>query len=296
MGGAAMTVLRHMRHLPRQLPVLASLGQAVLARGRAPHAEIERMIAPLPAALVRDYVAHVGGDPAVYRDTVPPHLFPQWGLPLAAQCLAGLPYPLARVLNAGCRLEVSAPLPAGVPLTARACLVSTDDDGRRAQLSVRVVTGTREVPDAVVATIRATVTLAADKATKRSRRERLTIPYDATELARWHLDRDAGLAFALLTGDFNPIHWSTRAGKAAGFGGTILHGFAQLARAIESIVRARALASSSRPAVWDARFTRALRLPADVALFAAGSDAWVGDARGGTPYMTLRGPAELPHD
>jgi len=305
-----MTALRHVRHLPRQLPVLASLGSALLARGRAPRgsdadsaraessrAEVVRTIAPLAPTLVRDYVAHVGGDPAAYRSALPPHLFAHWGLPLAARCLAGLPYPLARVINAGCRLDVRAPLPATQPLVARARLLSADDDGRRAALSIRVATGTRDVPDAVVATIRAFVPLAQAarenaRATATPTREnappRAAIPYDATELARWQLERDAGLAFALLTGDFNPIHWLGRAATAAGFGGPILHGFSLFARAIEGVVRARFLVTSSRPATWDARFTRPLRLPANIALFAAGDDTWVGDARGGAPYMTLQ--------
>ncbi|HEY5925196.1 MAG TPA: MaoC/PaaZ C-terminal domain-containing protein [Kofleriaceae bacterium] len=282
------TSLRHLRHLPRQLPVVASFGRAVITGMRGgghtlAGAHAEKTIAPIDPRLIRDYVAHVGGDPAAYKTTVPPHLFPQWGLALAARTLTGLRYPLLRVLNAGCRLEINAPLPSGQPLVARASLVAVDDDGQRAALTQRVATGTSEVPDSVVATIRAVVPLAPSS----KPRARTEIPYDVRELARWQLGRDAGLAFALLTGDFNPIHWVHRAGVAAGFGGPILHGFAMLARSIEGVVRARFAGDITRVRAWDVRFTRPLRLPAHVALFGRGDEAWLGDAPGGAPYLAL---------
>ena len=283
-----MTSLRHLRHLPRQLPVVAAFGRAVLTARRGgghalPTSQLTRTIAPIDPALVRDYVEHVGGDPAAYRATVPPHMFPQWSLGLAARTLTGLRYPLTRVLNAGCRLEINAPLPLAAPLIVRAALVGVDDDRRRAIITQRITTGTANQPDAVVATIRALVPLA-PSAKQRSRGE---IPYDAVELARWQLERDAGLTFALLTGDFNPIHWMHRAGVAAGFGGPILHGFAMFARAIEGVIRARFCGDIHRVRAWDAKFTRPLRLPSEVALFARHDEAWLGDSPGAAPYLAL---------
>ena len=43
--------------------------------------------------LIRDYIRHVGGDPAWYRGRVPPHFFPQWGFPLGARALEGARLP-----------------------------------------------------------------------------------------------------------------------------------------------------------------------------------------------------------
>ncbi|HTL34332.1 MAG TPA: MaoC/PaaZ C-terminal domain-containing protein [Kofleriaceae bacterium] len=306
--------LRHVRHLPAQLPVVAALGQTLIARRRAspPTGELVATVAPPHPALVRDYVEHVGGDAAAYRAMLPPHLFPQWSFPLAARTLRGLPYPLTRIVNAGCSLSKQAPLPAGEPLLVRASLTSIDDDGRRAILTQRVVTGTARDADALVATITTVVPLrparsagkASDTAATRSTRsgrdanngtaahsaspkQAASIPYDAHELARWSLARDAGLAFAVLTGDFNPIHWLSRAGIAAGFGGPILHGFAMFARAIEGVTRARFAGNPSHVRTWSAKFTRPLRLPADVALFARGEDIWIGDAPGTAPYLAM---------
>ena len=74
-----MTSLRQLRHLPRQLPAIASMGRAVLTGMRGGHhalarREVTARIAPIDRVLVRDYVEHVGGDPAAYRTMVPPHL------------------------------------------------------------------------------------------------------------------------------------------------------------------------------------------------------------------------------
>ena len=286
-----IAALRHARHLPRQLGVIASFGRAALAGARAgAHApvspEITRTIPPPARSLIRDYIVHVGGDPTAYRGVVPPHFFPQWGLALAARTLIGLRYPLGRAVNAGCRLEVVAPLPAGVPLVVRARLESIDNDDRRVLLVQRLSTGTADMPDAVVATLRIIIPLASRPGGSRPR-TRTEIPHDARELARTPLTRDAGLAFALLTGDCNPIHWSARAGVAAGFGGPILHGFAMLARAIEGLARTRFAGDIGPVRAWDARFTRPLVLPAAVALFARDDQAWLGDARGGAAYLAL---------
>ena len=70
-----------------------------------PGPELSEQVPPPAASLVRDYLLHVGGDPGAYRDVLPPHLFPQWGFPLAARTLRGLPYPLLRGVNAGCRIQ-----------------------------------------------------------------------------------------------------------------------------------------------------------------------------------------------
>ena len=294
--------LRHVRHLPAQLPVVAALGSTLLRTGRSrstpatPGPELVETIAPPNAALVRDYLQHVGGDAAAYRSSIPPHLFPQWSFPLAARTLAGLPYPITRIINAGCRLDVRAPLPANTPLIVRASLASIDDDGRRALLTQRIVTGTAQTPDALIATITALIPLrsatsapkprsAGDSTPRSSNAAR--VAHDAHELARWSLARDAGLAFAVLTGDFNPIHWSTRAGVAAGFGGPILHGFAMLARAYEGVVRTRFAGDASQLRSCDVRFTRPLRVPADVGLYSRSDEIWIADAPGTAPYLAM---------
>jgi acyl dehydratase len=281
------------RRLLEQGPVLRALAGAALSSLRAPrHGAvtaapgpwIEARVAPPSPALVHDYLRHIGADPSSYRGVVPAHLFPQWAFPLASRALAGLPYPLARVLNAGCRLEARAPLPAGEPLLVRARLESVDDDGRRALVTTRVETGTKSAPDALFTELRAFVPLA--KAERGgARKERAGVPADARELAFLRISADAGLDFAKLTGDVNPIHWIGAYARAAGFRGTILHGFATFSRALAALDRAVLAGAPSRLVAVDARFTKPLPLPARVGVYLAGDSLWVADAPGSRAYL-----------
>jgi hypothetical protein len=294
------------RHVLAQGPVIAALGRVAASslrgsrKGAAPAVPgrwIEAELPPRPEALVRDYVRHVGGDPAWYRGQVPPHLFPQWSFPLAARAMAGLPYPLARVMNAGCRIERHAPLPSGESLLVRARIESIYEDGQRAIITQRVATGTRSAPDAMTADLRAFVPLAKknDAADGGKAKGRPTVPPSAREIAFLRIGADAGLDFAKLTGDFNPIHWLTPYARAAGFRGRILHGFATLARAIEALNRARFAGDAATLRAIDARFTRPLVLPAKVGVYVGdGGTIWVGDAPGGAAYLEGRYETETP--
>jgi MaoC like domain len=293
---------QHLRHQGR---VLAALGGTALEAGlrrlglsrpaaasAAPGPEIVAEVPAPPAALVRDYLRFVGGDPAAYKGRVPAHLFPHWGIPLAAQTLRGLPYPLMRVMNGGCRLQMNAPLPQGQPLRVRARLESIDDDGRRAVLRQRVITGTASVPEAVVADIVAIVPLgsktngaAGNNGAPKPRKDVARVPAGARELAFWRLRPDTGLGFALLTGDFNPVHWVRPYARALGHRSTILHGFATLARAVEGLNRGLFAGAVDRLASVDVRFTRPLVLPAKVGLYIDGRHLTVGDAPGGPAYL-----------
>src|SRR5690606_36198124 len=110
-----------LKHLHHQGPVIASLGKTALAAlrqsrggGPAPGAApttpgplFEATIPPRSPDLVRAYLREVGGDPGAWRGALPPHMFPQWAFPLAARTLEGLSYPLLKIMNGGCRLEIA---------------------------------------------------------------------------------------------------------------------------------------------------------------------------------------------
>ena len=286
---------RHILEQGKVLRTLAGVGvKSLVHRPRSggplpsvPGPFIETELRPRSASLVRDYVRHVGGDPSWYQGTVPAHLFPQWGFPLAARAIEKLPYPLARVMNAGCRIEQHKPLPANEPLLVRARLEALDDDGRRALITQRIITGTRSEPDAIIADLRAYVPLAKKaKSRKDGVKERPTVPSDAREIAFLQLGSKAGLDFAKLTGDFNPIHWLSPYAKLAGFRSCILHGFSTMAHAIEALNRAVLQGQVTRLSSIDVRFTRPLPLPARVGVYVTDEGGiWVGDRPGGDAYL-----------
>jgi acyl dehydratase len=122
-----------------------------------------------------------------------------------------------------------------------------------------------------------------DKAgAKTKAHEAEVVPASARLLEEWSLARDAGLTFALLTGDVNPLHWLAPYARLMGFRGTILHGFAAMARAFVGIERAFA---PRRLRLLDVRFVRPVLLPARVSLYVEGERLFVGTT-GAAPYLT----------
>lgn len=306
-----MRMSSNARHIVHQRRVLGALmgtaARGLLQRGRDANGRRPPPAAALPgpelvaevkapaAALIRDYVRHVGGDPGTYLGrrppTVPPHLFPQWTFPLAARLLHDVPYPLLKILNSGCRLEINAPVPAGGPLTLRAQLVDISEDDRRVVLHQRIVTGTAAHASALVADLYAVVPSASrpTNGSAGSRKEAALVPFSARELTSWTLRPDAGLEFAFLTGDFNPLHWLAPYARAAGFRSPLLHGFAMMARTMESLGRTLLAGAIDRIAVFDVRFTRPLPLGrgVQVGLYLDGDGRrfYLADALGSRPYL-----------
>jgi acyl dehydratase len=246
----------------------------------APGPLLERTIAPPPADLVADYVRHVGGSPASYKGTVPAHFFPYWAFPLLSRTLEGLPWDLSKALNGGCTLHLNAPLPAKGPWRLTAQLASVDADERRVLLVQRVTTGPVSEPEAVVAEMRVLIPLARPAKGERKAPPQV-VPADAREVDAWRLSATAGRDFAVLTGDFNPIHWIPPAARAAGFRNVILHGFSTFARTIESLNQNVFAGRVDALASVDARFARPVVLPTRLALFVGhGHDLYVGKAPG----------------
>lgn len=282
------------RHALHQGPVVASLLRTALAAARqrptsaptTPTTAITGTLPPRPADLVRDYIRFVGGSPKAYRGELPPHLFPQWGFPLQARTLGAVPYDLTKVLNGGCRMEWNAPIAADEPLHVRTWLDDIDDNGKRAVLRQKLITGTRAQAEALVTTTYAIVPLPRPKDTPKVRKERARVDLDWREVGRWRLAPNAGLQFALLTGDFNPVHWVPAYARMAGFKNTINHGFSTLARAVETLGSALWAGDVHRWHTIDVKFTRPLVLPASVGVFVGDGEFAVGDAPGGPAYLT----------
>jgi acyl dehydratase len=296
------------KHILHQGPVLAGLGKTVLAgleqkifgsgdEVEVPGPIIEDVFSPRPRDLVDDYVKHVGGNPNHYQDVLPPHMFPQWGFALAPQTLRGLPYPITSAMNGGCRLEANEPLPIDEELHVSAQLVNVDDNGSRAVLQQKIITSTPSVEEGIVGHLFVVIPLGgssessngdaqeSEKTDSVNPQQTERVPEGAREVCRWEIPDDAGLDFAKLTGDFNPLHWISPYARMAGFPNVILHGFSTMARTFETL-KNEAFKGRRNIDVLDVKFTKPLVLPTDVGVYLDDSNGvYVGDAPSGPHYM-----------
>ncbi len=307
--------MSYAHHLRSQIPTLAAfgglIGKALTGRS-APHGALSAvsvpgprryaLVAPPDPALVRDFVAFLGGNPAAYEGVVPPHLFPQWTFPSLVATLEGLPIPAHKLLNGGFRMEVHKPLPLGEALEVEAWLAAVDEDDRKVRLTQRVVTGTASAPGALTIDFFPVVpkpkgkgaasTKGAPEASGndplRDPRVDPTVPADGLDvLGELDWSKRAGLDFALLTGDFNPIHWLGPAARLSGFKSVILHGFASAGQAIEAWIAGRAEGDPGRLHPVTARFNAPLHLPARGRLWAnADGSLWAGKTQGERSWMS----------
>jgi acyl dehydratase len=75
-------------------------------------------------------------------------------------------------------------------------------------------------------------------------------------IGTWQADARDGLRFALLTGDFNPIHWCGPLARRSLLRGLVLHGFGSFVRSYE-LLKQQGIAFSE----IDVRFVKPVPLP-----------------------------------
>ena len=278
------------RLISHQGPTISSIMRLALSRrGRGDPAELIKrqqtlVIPPRPDALIDAYLDHLGIPRERYAETVPAHLFAQWGFAPMIQAIQGAPYNLRSALNGGCRLEVNGPIPRNEPLTIQARLVEIDDNGRRALLRIEIITGTASSPDAVRAEPYLIIPL---PSTEKRERERPTVHAEAALVDEWTLPANAGREFAVLTGDINPIHSLLPFARLAGFKGCILHGFSSFARSAESLIAQRAGGVPEALQLIEAKFTKAIVLPNTISLFSEPENHFsVGHGAGEAAFVT----------
>lgn len=283
---ASLTNIRY------QLPSLKAMGKVIrksLLQGQdgkipqLPSSDIQETLPPRPKGLVHQYIHYVGGDPKIYQGLIPFHMFPQWSVPILAKNMLNLPYDFTKILNAGCRIQVNGPLRLEEPLTLTARLEEVDDNGERAILTSRLITETPTSPNALVTYQTQIVPLA--KKSKKEKKEPARVPHEAKLLDVQKLKKTAGLEFALLTGDFNPLHWLPLWAKASGFRSPILHGYASMARTLEVVLQKHLHGQIDQFRDIDIRFTYPLPIPGKAGVYVFEDKFYLGSANGGRAYL-----------
>ena len=191
---------------------------------------ISKIIAAPADELVNHYIAWSGASSERYQDNLPPHMVSQWGLAAATELLLLTKYNLASVINQGLTLTIKGDLPRHQDLLIQAKVYLVKENKGLARVSVKIITGTVTEPD-LVETILHMAFILPDfkKGNKTSQQNEL----QWKDIGHWHATTHDGLKFALLTGDFNPIHWIGIVGKLSNFKNKVLHGFGMLVRSYE---------------------------------------------------------------
>lgn len=249
----------YLKHLPKQWPVIEAMAKAVFkpadaSGGKTIH---ETTLPAVDAELVSDFIDWAGAAQAQYPQTIPAHLFPQWGFPFLAANIETLPYPMQKVLNQGCEISQKGPLPLGEDLRVACHLVEVREEEARVRIHQRLTTGTAAQPDLISCDLFGVV-VTGKSAKKSSRVQEEENPW--LPVGGWTASPNEGLSFAMLTGDFNPIHWVGPYAKHAGFNNAILHGFASLSRTYETLLQNAPASIPYLPRI-NVRFTRPLVLP-----------------------------------
>jgi len=247
------------RHQGRNIYQFLAQGlQSVVPLNRArdvqtPTDWLRETLPPVPAELAERYALWCGAPADRYAGVVPPHMVSYWGLALLAKVAGQAPYNLLTVLNQGCRVQTRQPLPLDEPIQAAGRLANIQNDGRRIRIAVEIRAGTKSVPDAQ--TIESMVTVPIKGAAKKGGENRQEPAFDT--VGRWSAGAYDGVKFALLTGDFNPIHTLWPLARRTRHRGCILHGFGSLTRSYETIQNHGITIGD-----FDVRFVKPLRLPA----------------------------------
>ncbi|MCQ8896397.1 MaoC family dehydratase [Limnobacter humi] len=194
---------------------------------------LEQSIQPMPNALIDSYVQWSGADPERYTAHVPAHFCSHFAMPLLANLGSLAPYNLLALLNQGVRIEILKPVERDRPLHLSGSLmdVSVEPDRVRIHTQVRVLNAQHELS----MVIDSYSTVPQGKPSQRKSNKPTDDATAFTTVGSWSAEFHDGLNFAMLTGDFNPIHTWPAVGRRSRFKTLILHGFGQLARTFECV-------------------------------------------------------------
>jgi MaoC like domain len=215
-------------------------------------APIKEIIKAPSDELVNHYIQWSGAPLSKYSNTIPAHMVSQWGLSFATRLLLQTAYPLSQVINQGVSLKIYGDIPRNEKLLIQAKIATVDERNGLARLSVQIITGTITQPELVETVLHMAFMLPHFKKSKRteSRDDKIW-----QAVGEWSATADDGFKFALLTGDFNPIHWIGPLAKMSSFGQKVLHGFGMFARSFELL---------PEPVQQiDVRFLKPVKLPSE---------------------------------
>ena len=205
--------------------------------------------------LLNHYIHWSGVETARYQAQVPPHLFFHLVMPLCIEQLKQTRYSLSRIVNLGCTMICHHPIDYQANIKALLSIKRLREVPERARISQHIAIFTQNNQLALELEVHTLLPLGRGLSRRSKNLAESDRPFES--LGTWQAYGHDGGDFALLTGDFNPIHWSDIAGKRSPFGCKVLHGFGTFIRSYE-LLQSTLNASIS---YIDVRFTAPLHLP-----------------------------------
>jgi acyl dehydratase len=263
MGALAVSGLRKNRGA-----IPNDFSERSLVTGAVPHANPE---------LLRAFMRATGVDPQFFKlpggqTALPPTYYVTWNMAVLSDTLLKLrlPYDYSRVLHAGSEVHYTRPLCLNDKATYQARVIAIDDNERRARIRVETIVHEADAPSVEI--FRNTMELHVPKA-KAPRGPKTEAPIaHGRDIAAFRLPRDLGQRYAMVSGDFNPIHWSRAAARALGFKTLFVQGYCTKALIAHAVIRQLLRGASPLFASLRVEFRRPVFLPAKLGLF-------VGEAR-----------------
>ncbi|HEX4855712.1 MAG TPA: MaoC family dehydratase [Limnobacter sp.] len=250
------------KYLATHWPNIRAMGWAAIRNatpitrpGQLPQlpVHLKSSVAPMNNEIVDQYAAWAGAPASRYSSTLPVHFCSHWAMPMLAR-LGGLaPYNLLSLLNQGVRIQVHQPLERNQPFSLHGSLMDVAEEADRIRIHTRIQANQPDGQLAMV--IDSYSTVPKGRPSSKGKAEKRVDP-EFELVGHWTADEEDGLAFAMLTGDFNPIHTIKAVGKRTRFKSCILHGFGQLARTWEVLLNADLVIND-----LDVRWIKPLPLP-----------------------------------
>lgn len=208
--------------------------------------------------LIDHYIYWSGAGIFPYTKQIPPHLFFHLVMPKCIEQLKQTRYALSRIVNLGCAMTMHQPIPYDANLLAHIRIKRLRESMGRARIVQHIDIFIDQTELALELEIHTLLPIEAPEPNSVSKERKTPKPQmDYQELGVWQAQPWDGGDFALLTGDFNPIHWSNLAGRRSAFGSKVLHGFGTFVRSFE-LLQAQ---QNRKVRHIDVRFTAPLELP-----------------------------------
>lgn len=228
----------------RQVPGREAFAEASLVTG---------MLPDVNPALLAQFIRTTRADRAMFmhdgRAMVPPTFYVTWCMAALSRSLVKVPLPVdyTKILHAGSAVTYRRPLLVDERAHYETRVIDIDQNERRVRAKVQTIVRANDAQGEEIfrniMDLHAPLKRGAPKegpAKAKTPFVRPIFPFVHDELRlleEFKMGADAGADYALVSGDFNPVHWSSVAAKASGFKSSFLQGYASKALMAHSVIK-----------------------------------------------------------